>query len=47
VSSRLRSRIVIDHGARLFGVEVLHQLHGALDIREQRRDGLALALDGR
>jgi hypothetical protein len=30
--------------ARLFGVEVLYQLHRALDVREQRGDGLALAL---
>ena len=32
--------------ARLLGVEVLHQLHRALDVGEQCGDGLALALDG-
>ena len=34
----------IDNRARLLGVEVLHQLHRALDVGEQRRDRLALAL---
>ncbi len=33
----------VDNGARLLRVEVLHQLHRALDVGEQRRDGLALA----
>ena len=35
----------IDDRARLLGVEVLHQLGRALDVREQRRDGLALAFE--
>jgi len=34
----------IDDRARLLGVEVRHQLGRALDVGEQRRDGLALAL---
>jgi hypothetical protein len=34
----------IDDGARLLGIEVLHQLHRAFDIREERGDRLALAL---
>jgi hypothetical protein len=33
----------IDDGASLFGVEIAHQLGGALDVREQRSDRLALA----
>jgi hypothetical protein len=37
----------IDDRARLFGVEVFHQLHRALDVREQRGDRLALAVDRR
>jgi len=37
----------VDNGARLFGVEILHQLHGALDIGEQRGDCLALTLGDR
>jgi hypothetical protein len=37
----------IDNGARLFRVEVLDQLHRALDVGEQRGDRLALALDRR
>jgi hypothetical protein len=35
----------IDDRARLFGIEILHQIHRALDIREQRRHRLALALE--
>ena len=35
----------IDHGARLFGVEVFHQFHRALDIGEQRGHCLALSVD--
>ena len=35
----------IDNRARLFGVEVLHQLGRSLDVREQRGDRLALAFD--
>jgi hypothetical protein len=34
----------IDNGAGLFRVEILHQLHRALDISEQRRHRLALAV---
>ena len=34
----------IDDRARLLGVEVLHQLHRALDIREQRGHRLAFAV---
>src|SRR5712692_2008926 len=34
----------IDHGARLLGVEVRHQLGGALDVGEQSGDCLALTL---
>jgi len=34
----------IDDGARVLGVELLQQLDRALDVREQRRDGLALAV---
>ena len=34
----------IDDRARLFGIEIAHQLGRALDVGEQRRDGLALAL---
>ncbi len=34
----------IHNRARLLGVKVFHQLHRALDVREQRRDCLALAL---
>jgi hypothetical protein len=34
----------INDRARLLGVEVLHQIHRALDIGEQRRDRLAPAL---
>ncbi len=35
----------IDNRTRLFGVEILHQLGRALDIRKQRRHRLALTLD--
>ena len=35
----------IDYGAGLLGIEVAHQLSRALDIREERGDGLALALE--
>src|SRR5258708_37374970 len=35
----------IDDRARLFGVEVLHQLGRTLDVGEQRRHRLALALE--
>jgi hypothetical protein len=35
----------IDDSARFLGVEVLHQLHRALDVGEQRRHRLALAFD--
>ena len=42
VDHQLQRRI--DDRARLLGVEVLHQLHRALDVGEQRRDRLALAL---
>jgi hypothetical protein len=35
----------IDDRARLFRIEIAHQLGRTFDIREQRRDGLALALD--
>ena len=34
----------VDDRARLLGIEVAHQLGRALDVREQRRDRLALAL---
>ncbi len=34
----------INDGARLFGVEVLDQLHRGLDVGKQRRDRLALAI---
>jgi len=37
----------IDDDARLFGVELLHQLGRTLDVGEQRRDRLALAVDHR
>jgi hypothetical protein len=33
----------IDDRSRLLGVEVLHQIHRALDVREQCSDRLALA----
>ena len=42
VDHQLQRRI--DHAASVFGVKVLHQLGRALDIGEQRGDGLALAL---
>jgi len=42
VNHQLECRI--DKRARLFGVEVLYQLHRALDVGEQRRDRLALAV---
>ena len=35
----------IDNCARLFGIEVLLQLGRSFDIREQRRDRLAFALE--
>ena len=41
VDHQLQRRI--DDRARFLGVEVLHQFHRALDVGEQRRDGLALA----
>ncbi len=37
----------IDERARLLGIEVAHQFRRALDIREQRRHRLALALQRR
>jgi hypothetical protein len=37
----------IDDRARLFGIEIAHQLGRALDVGEQCRDRLALALDCR
>ena len=36
----------VDNRARLLRIEVLHQLRGALDVGEQRRDRLALAFEG-
>jgi hypothetical protein len=42
VDHQLQGRI--DNGARLFGVEVLHQLGRALDVGEQRRNCLPLPL---
>jgi hypothetical protein len=35
----------IDNGTRLFRVEVLHQLHRALDIGEESGDHLALTIE--
>jgi hypothetical protein len=43
VDHELQGRI--DNAARLLGVEVLHQLHRALDVGKQRRDRLALAIE--
>src|SRR5260370_2022718 len=43
VNHPLRRRI--DNRTGLPGVEVFHQLHRALNVREQRRDCLALAFD--
>src|SRR5271156_6168301 len=37
----------IDERARCFGIEVFHQIHRALDIGEERGDGLALTVDRR
>jgi hypothetical protein len=37
----------IDDRAGFFGVEVLHQLHRALDVREESGDGLTLAVERR
>jgi hypothetical protein len=37
----------IDNRTRLFGIEVFHQLHRAVDVGEQRRDRLALAVERR
>src|SRR5260370_21942091 len=37
----------IDYGPRLFGVEILHHLGGSLDVGEQRRGRLALAVHSR
>ena len=37
----------IDDRARFLGIEPLHQVHRALDVGEQRGDGLALALGRR
>ncbi len=45
VDHQLQCRI--DNGTRLLRVEVFHQLHRAFDVREQRRDRLALPLHGR
>ncbi|MGB6552883.1 MAG: hypothetical protein WBE78_05280 [Candidatus Binataceae bacterium] len=42
VDHQLQSRI--DDRARLFRVEILLQLRRTLDVGEQRRDGLALAI---
>jgi hypothetical protein len=42
VDHQLQRRI--DYRARLLGVEVLHQLHRALDVGEQSGDGLALTV---
>ena len=36
----------VDQAARLLRIEVLHQVHRALDVGEQRRYCLALAVDG-
>ena len=36
----------IDNRASYFGIEIAHQLGGALDIGEQRGHALALAFDG-
>jgi hypothetical protein len=35
----------IDDRARLLGIEIAHQLRRTLDVGEQRRDRLALAVD--
>jgi len=43
VDHKLKDRI--DNGTSLFRIEVLHQVHRSLDVREQRCDRLALALD--
>ncbi len=43
VDHQLQRRI--DDCSGRFGVEVLHQLHRTLDVREQRRHRLALAVD--
>ena len=42
VDHQLQRRI--DDGARLFGIEILHQIHRTLDVGEQRRDRLAIAV---
>ena len=42
VDHQLQRRV--DDRARLLGIEVAHQLGRALDVGEQRRDGLALAI---
>jgi len=34
----------VDNRSRLFGIEFLHQIHRSLDVGEQRRHRLALAL---
>ena len=43
INHELKRRI--DNRARLFGVELLHQLGRTLDVREQRGDGLALSVE--
>ena len=35
----------VDDRARFFGIEIAHQLRRVLDVREQRRDRLALAVE--
>jgi hypothetical protein len=35
----------IDHGARLLGIEILHHLSRPLDVGEQRRHRLPLAVE--
>jgi hypothetical protein len=37
----------IDHATSVFGIKVLHKLGRALDIGEERGNGLALALEFR
>jgi len=45
VDHQLQRRV--DDRASFLRVEVFHQIHRALDVREQRRDRLALAVDHR
>jgi hypothetical protein len=40
---KLQNRV--DDRARFLGIEIAHQLRRALDVREQRSDCLALALE--